>query len=150
MKKTIYLVGQIISSLVLLVGVVLVALTELELMDDTYLIVGGVLFVVGILFSIIIVLKRKKMQMAESGLTQEDYDFFFKSPSIYFKGSLFVSMQVTKYEKKYKQIKILYDNQEYDRVIYETKKYCPDIEKIPPSLKKLVDSAQSFMDSIIE
>ncbi len=149
MKKTIYLVVQIISSLVFLTGIILFALTTLDLMDDICLIIGAVLFVIGILLFIIISSKREKIQLSESGLTQEDYDFFYKSPSIYFKGAFLASIQAIKNEKKYKHNKILYENQQNDRVIYETKKYCPDVEKIPPSLKKLADSAQSFIDSII-
>lgn len=153
MRNTICIVGQIISILVVLAGVALAALAHLGAIGSNNFVIGIILLLAAFLvFCIFSALRKKTYEPQteeEMELSIEDEDFFYKPGTFLLFGAiggLVSGIKYSAYLKRYKKIKELYNNREYEKVLDETKKYYP-YDDIPPSLKKLVESVKSFKDN---
>ena len=148
MRNKICIVGEVISLLALFAGVFIAALARTGPLDSDYFLIGVIILAVAFVVFYVFAAIRKKTYMAESDLTTDDEDFFFKPGALILFGAIggaIAASKYSKYIKRYKQIKELYDNKEYDKVLAETKKYYPYDDDIPPSLKKLVIETNSII-----
>lgn len=154
MKNKVCILGQIVSIVVILVGVAIAALAHVRAIESNNFVIGMILLIAAFLvFCIFSALRKKTYEPQteeEMELSIEDEDFFYKPGTIFFFGAiggLVSGIKYSQYQKRYKMIKALYDNQEYEKVLAETRKYYPYDDDIPPRLKKLVESAKSLIDN---